>query len=89
MTRRPMPKRSRYDDVVQALRKNLEAAGVLLVVVGGNRGPGCVSSVRAEVHERWRAVIPTVLRALADDIERGETPGELHTAHSRSEEPDA
>jgi hypothetical protein len=72
------PKRSKYDDVVQNLRKNLEAGGVLLLVMDGQRGQGLVTSVRADAYGKWRALVPMALRALADDIERGETAPEVH-----------
>lgn len=81
--RRPMPERSRYDGVAQALRKNLDAGGVLLLVLNGNRGSGCVSTVRNGHLDQWRALVPKMLRMLADDIDRGETPAEVHTDAER------
>lgn len=72
-----MTDRSRYDAQIIALRKNLNAAGVLLVVLDGRHGSGSGDAVLAERRAEWCRVMPAVLREIANTIENGGAPGEL------------
>lgn len=66
-----------YDREAMAIRKNLRADGVLLVVLGGERGDGISSAIQAKHFVAWHGYMPKLLRKLADDIEAHQTKGEM------------
>jgi hypothetical protein len=55
----------KYDDACTAARLSTEAAGVVLIVLGGPKGPGF--SVQAPLE--FLTALPGVLRNVADQIE--------------------
>jgi hypothetical protein len=55
----------KYDDLVTDVRKRTNAAGVALIVFGGDKGNGF--SVQADA--TLTPTLPAVLRAMADAIE--------------------
>jgi hypothetical protein len=55
----------KYDAEVTELRQRLKADGILLLVVGGDRGSGFCAQLPADVTMRY----PEVLRDLAKQIE--------------------
>lgn len=64
----------KYDQQAEQLLKELSAQGLLLIVIGGNRGTGM--SVKSD--PVLLAALPTVLRHTADMIE-GEVKKDLGT----------
>jgi hypothetical protein len=62
----------RYEAMVRRLRDEAGAAGVLALVLEGNRGNEAVAAVAQGFKGKWRALVPQLLRQLADRIERGE-----------------
>jgi hypothetical protein len=58
----------KYDAEATAAFEQTEAQGVILIVLGGNRGHGFSAQVTAEA----MAAIPALLRAVADQIEADE-----------------
>ena len=55
----------KYDDLATLVAHQAEALGVILVVIGGNKGSGfSVQAVGPIAHE-----LPSLLRNLADSIE--------------------
>jgi hypothetical protein len=60
----------KYDDACTAARESTQAQGVLLVVLGGNKGNGFSAQfVGADMVGR----VPELLRVVADQIEKGST----------------
>lgn len=55
----------KYDDLTTDVREKAQAAGVLLIVIGGNRGHGFSAQISASVAR----AVPAILRNLADQIE--------------------
>lgn len=55
----------KYDDLATYCREKVNAPGVLLILTGGNRGPGFSAQLTAEDVLR----VPAMLRAVADQIE--------------------
>jgi hypothetical protein len=55
----------KYDAEVTELRERLKADGILLVVVGGERGPG----FSAQLSFGMTVQMPRMLRAIAQQIE--------------------
>jgi hypothetical protein len=71
-----MSEPSKYDGFARKLLVGLEAEMAMVIVLGGALGHGCARAEQAaepDVLERRRHVLVTVLRLLADDIERGIT----------------
>ena len=61
----------RYDKECEGVLRSTGAAGVLLVVLGGDRGVGMsVSWDISSVSPEAIAGLPSLLRTVADDIER-------------------
>jgi hypothetical protein len=56
----------KYDAEVTDLMKKLQAEGIILLVIGGNRGEGFSSQVTLPA----LMAIPQMLRTIADQIER-------------------
>jgi hypothetical protein len=59
----------KYDDEATWVRERTHAAGVILIVVGGDRGAGFAVQATAEVV----LDLPATLRAIASDIEAAAT----------------
>jgi hypothetical protein len=59
----------KYDATCTQVRKELQADGVLLIVLGGKEGPGFSAQLSALDTLR----IPQLLRMVADQIEQGGT----------------
>lgn len=57
----------KYDDVATMVREKTDAACVVVIVIEGNRGDGF--SVQTDTIATMFAVVPTVLRMAADQIE--------------------
>jgi len=57
---------SRYDAECKELFERLKADGVVLIILGGDKGNGCVSSVKPEVS----MMLPDLLRGLAKHMEK-------------------
>lgn len=55
----------KYDDLVTDIRTQTDAAGVVLLVFGGNRGSGFSAQATADVISR----LPKILRGMADDLD--------------------
>jgi hypothetical protein len=55
----------KYDDEATWVRERIKASGVILIVVGGDRGQGFEVQATLEVTLN----LPTMLRTLADQIE--------------------
>jgi hypothetical protein len=60
----------RYDDVVTLLRAELEAQGVLLVVINGKRGNGVSQQIAARSKEEAQQ-LASVLAGILGDVSRG------------------
>jgi hypothetical protein len=56
----------KYDDLATYVRKQSQAQGVVVIVVGGNKGSGFSVQLTPGV----LLPLPTLLRTIADDIER-------------------
>jgi hypothetical protein len=56
----------KYDELATHARESAQAAGVILIVFGGANGNGF--SVQADAETMIR--IPSILRTVADDVER-------------------
>lgn len=63
----------KYDDVATMAREQAKAAGVILAIIGGQRGSGF--SVQADIETAL--AVPDILRAMADQIERDMKGGRL------------
>jgi hypothetical protein len=63
----------KYDAVATLARMNAGAEGVILIVVGGERGAGFSVQLAAELVPH----VPELLRNLADEIERDVRRGKL------------
>lgn len=57
----------KYDDVCTRVREELQAVGVVLIVMGGPKGNGFEVQF---VHEHMLRYLPSVLRKTADSVER-------------------
>lgn len=55
----------RYDDEATWVRERAKASGVILIVIGGDRGEGFAAQATPEVTLR----LPAMLRTIADQIE--------------------
>lgn len=55
----------KYDDLVTPIQAATQAHGVILIVIGGNRGEGFACQATLEV----TLALPTMLRNIADQIE--------------------
>lgn len=55
----------RYDDEATTVMKATEASGVILIVIGGNKGEGFACQATLEV----TLSLPKMLRSIADQIE--------------------
>jgi hypothetical protein len=55
----------KYDDIATMVQAKTQARGVILIVIGGNRGEGFECHATLEV----TAKLPDLLRTLADQIE--------------------
>jgi hypothetical protein len=55
----------RYDDEAAAVMEAVNASGVILIVIGGDRGEGFEVHATAEVTLK----LPEMLRTIADQIE--------------------
>lgn len=55
----------RYDEAATAAREATKAEGVLLIVLGGEKGSGFSAQIPPEAIEK----IPALLRHMADEIE--------------------
>lgn len=55
----------KYDDLVTELRLKICAAGVIVVIIGGDKGDG----FSAQLPPEMTLLIPTVLREVARQIE--------------------
>lgn len=58
----------KYDDVATKVMEETSAESVVLVIVGGKLGAGCSIKIGSALARR---ALPGILRAVADDIERG------------------
>jgi len=56
----------RYDDLCTLVRKRAKAEGVVVIIVGGNRGHGFAVQGDLELTER----LPDMLESVARDIRR-------------------
>jgi hypothetical protein len=56
----------KYDDLATLVRANTSARGVILLVIEGDQGGGFSVQATADIIVR----LPTLLRRIADDIER-------------------
>ena len=56
----------KYDDLATLVRDGTNAEGVIVIVIGGSKGGGFSVQATGEV----TAMLPALLRKLADDIER-------------------
>jgi hypothetical protein len=54
-----------YDDFATLIREQTQAEGVMVIVVGGNRGQGFSAQLPPEL----MATIPAILRDMAKQIE--------------------
>ncbi len=71
-----MSDESKYSPFARAMLVALNADAVILVVLGGELGDGATRAERPappEVTDSSRAATVAVLRAIADDIEKGIT----------------
>jgi hypothetical protein len=57
----------RYDDVATHVRETTHAEGVILLVIGGDKGSGFSAQLSAIDTLR----VPEILRSVADQIEQG------------------
>lgn len=66
---RPSPIRpvGRYDDIAEELCRRFRAQCILVIGIGGERGPGFSMST---VDRTMQSALPGILRHVADDIER-------------------
>ena len=55
----------KYDDEVTRVQTRTQATGVILIVIGGNRGEGFSCQATLETTLK----LPTMLRTIADQIE--------------------
>jgi predicted nuclease of predicted toxin-antitoxin system len=69
-----MGQAGRYDNLTDRVLGETDADGVILVVLGGNKGSGFTLSCKAEVTERLHDALPSMLRQIADTIESGAQP---------------
>lgn len=63
----------RYDDECTAIRESSKARGVLVMVIGGNKGPGFSCQMDAESTRK----LPDLLRHMADQIDADLKKGKL------------
>jgi hypothetical protein len=56
----------KYDDICTAAREAANARAAVVIIFGGNKGPGF--SVQGDVESL--VLLPRILRNLADDIEK-------------------
>ena len=56
----------KYDDVCTEIREKTKAEGVIVLVIGGERGSGF--SCQADIFNT--AMLPATLRSIADQIEQ-------------------
>ena len=56
----------KYDGLATLVRDGTKADGVIVIVIGGSKGGGFSVQATGEV----TAMLPALLRKLADDIER-------------------
>lgn len=68
----------KYDDLCTHAREASDASAVILIVLGGNKGPGfCVQASPEEA-----LALPAILRHIAAEIEREDNREEQHgSAH--------
>lgn len=66
-----------YDTELRALLKNLRARGLVLMVVDGFKGTGFSVGVDPDYMQQWLREAPTMLRMVADEIERDLPPHEV------------
>jgi hypothetical protein len=57
-----------YDELATEVRRQAQAVGVLVIVIGGNKGTGFAAQLTAEL----TLAIPTILRDVAQAIEDGD-----------------
>jgi hypothetical protein len=55
----------KYDDLATLVQTSTQARGVIVIVIGGNRGEGFSCQATLEV----TLAIPAMLRSIADQIE--------------------
>ena len=55
----------KYDDLCTEIREATEAEGVILIIIGGNKGQGFSAQLSPEATVK----MPAVLRSIADQIE--------------------
>jgi hypothetical protein len=65
-----------YPDAVELLNKH-RADVVVLIVLGGQHGSHSATVTTVEASEQWNRLGPSLIRAFAERIERGETELEL------------
>jgi methylmalonyl-CoA mutase cobalamin-binding subunit len=56
----------RYDDLATEVREKAAAEGVMVIVFGGNKGPGFSAQLPAHI----LIAVPQILRDVANQIER-------------------
>lgn len=56
----------KYDDLCTIVREKAEAIAALVIVIGGNKGPGFSAQMPPQLSEE----IPKLLRGIADEIEK-------------------
>ncbi len=64
----------KYDTECEGVLLATNADGVLLIVLGGHRGSGFSMTVRQSERARAVALVPSVLREVAAEIERDNPP---------------
>ncbi len=66
---------SKFDDLTRAILNNVDADAVILIVFGGRLGSGACRAENINVDRAaLRVAAAGALRALADSIERDDTP---------------
>jgi len=63
-----------YEDLAIAIREHTHATGVVLLVIGGNRGHGSAIQILTKDQAKTRQVLAWALRQLADELEQDATP---------------